>query len=182
MTVHWSEEILRFWFEELSPKDWFSKDEALDAEIERRFGSLHDKLSAQDPDRFLDSAHIAFAAIILFDQLSRNLFRGTPQSFASDPLAVAIARALVANGWDKSIGTERRVFAYLPFEHSEDLTDQDTSVALIEALGDLEFTRYAHAHRDIIVRFGRFPHRKAILGRASTREEEVFLSQPGSGF
>lgn len=178
----WARRVQEFWFKECGPKDWFKKSDALDAEIQDRFGSLHAQLSHKAPDDFLSSPEDAFAAIILFDQLSRNLFRGDPRSFASDALALRIARGIIAMGWDKDIAHSRRVFVYLPFEHSEELKDQDTSVELIEALGDEEFTRYAKAHRDVIKRFGRFPHRNAILGRSSTRAEEAYLSQPGSGF
>lgn len=182
MTAHWSDKVLHFWFEELSPKDWFAKSDALDAEIETRFGSLHSELSSYAPEDFLGSATEAFAAIILFDQFSRNLFRGDARSFANDPLALAIARAMLAKGWDEEIAHEQRVFVYLPFEHSEEPADQGQCVELIEALGNKEFTRYAKAHRDVILRFGRFPHRNAILGRTSTPEEVAFLNEPGSRF
>ena len=182
MTAHWSDKVLHFWFEELSPKDWFAKSDALDAEIQKRFGSLHRELSGREAEDFLSSATKAFAAIILFDQFSRNLFRGDARSFANDPLALAIARAMLAKGWDKEITNEQRVFVYLPFEHSEELVDQGRCVELIEALGNEEFTRYAKAHRDVILRFGRFPHRNAILGRTSTPAEVAFLSRPGSRF
>ena len=178
----WARSVCEFWLEECSPDDWFKKSDALDAEIQERFGSMHAQLSQRAPDDFLNTTEQAFAAIILFDQLSRNLFRGDPRSFASDPLALDIARGMIAKGWDKDIAADRRVFVYLPFEHSEALEDQDVAVQLIEALGDEAFTRYAKAHRDVIKRFGRFPHRNTILGRTSTPDEEAYLSQPGSGF
>ena len=178
----WADEVLAFWFEELGPRDWFKKSDALDAQIVTRFAALHSQLGREPAEGFLTSPLGALAAIILFDQLSRNLFRGDPRSFASDTLALAVARGVVANEWDKEISQARRVFLYLPFEHSEDIIDQDMAVELIEALGDEEFTRYAHAHREVIQRFGRFPHRNAVLGRKSTPCEETYLSQPGSGF
>ena len=114
------------------------------------------------------------------------MFRGTAQAFASDALALQIARDAIAQGHDEALGdalaVTGRLFMYLPFEHSEDLADQDLAVALISKLGDDEFTRYAIAHRDIIVKFGRFPHRNKVLGRPSTAEETAFLTQPGSSF
>jgi uncharacterized protein (DUF924 family) len=178
----WARKVHEFWFAECGPDDWFKKSDALDAEIQERFGTLHTQLSQKTAGEFLNSPEETFAAIILFDQLSRNLFRGNPRSFATDPLALDIARGMIARGWDKDVAADRRVFVYLPFEHSEDLEDQDTCVELIGALGDEQFTRYANAHRDVIERFGRFPHRNAVLGRTSTRAEEEYLSTPGSGF
>ncbi len=173
---------MNFWFNELEAKDWFAKNEALDADIEQRFGPLRQQLAHQRFDKFLGSPRQSLAAVILFDQMSRNLFRGDPRSFATDELALAIAHAMVERGWDKEIGREYRVFVYLPFEHSENLDDQNTAVELIDTLGNEEFSRYAHAHRDVIARFGRFPHRNAILKRGSTPQEDAYLSKPGSGF
>jgi len=173
---------LGFWFGELDAKDWVSKNEALDDEIRARFFGLHKELSQKPLGDLMASPSEAFAAIIVFDQFSRNLYRGDPRSFASDPIGLEVARELVGRGWDQDIALDQRVFAYLPFEHSEHLTDQNEAVRLIQALGDDGFTRYAHAHRDVIERFGRFPHRNAILGRPSTPQEEAYLRQPGSGF
>ncbi|MEP0391320.1 MAG: DUF924 family protein [Erythrobacter sp.] len=181
-TDRWPDEILDFWFGELGAKDWFSKNEAVDAQIQRRFRSLHEQLSQKSPSGFLTSPSKAFAAIILFDQLPRNLYRNDPRSFASDLLALDIARELITKKWDANIAHDQRVFAYLPFEHSENLADQDEAVRMIEPLGDDDFTRYAHTHRNVIVRFGRFPHRNTILGRTSTPQEKEYLRQPGSGF
>lgn len=182
MNADWSQVVLAFWFKELKPRDWFAKSDDLDATIAQRFKALHARLHGPPPLAFPEDAHTSLAAIIVLDQFSRNLFRGHSDSFASDDLALSIARDMVARGWDKDVVPGQRIFAYLPFEHSEDLTDQDISVGLIETLGDASFTRYAHAHRDVIRRFGRFPHRNAILGRQSTPEEQAYLSQPGSGF
>ncbi|MEL6830755.1 MAG: DUF924 family protein [Pseudomonadota bacterium] len=181
-TYDWPDKVLGFWFGELEAKDWFSKSEALDADIRSRFGSLHNEHSTKAPHQFLASPNEALAAIILFDQLSRNQFRGTPRSFASDQLSLGIARQMVAKGWDLHITHKRRIFVYLPFEHSENLADQDICIKLVEALEDEQFIRYAHAHRDVIVRFGRFPHRNAILGRISTPEEDAYLCESGTGF
>lgn len=178
----WFEDVLYFWFEELEAKDWFSKNAAIDAQIETRFGALHKRHSNKNPAHFLGSPFKALGAIILFDQFSRNLFRRDPRSFATDPIGLEIARTMVAKGWDKDLAPEQRIFAYLPFEHSEDMADQNTAVSLIEVLGNAEFTRYAKAHRDVIARFGRFPHRNEVLGRISTLEEQAYLHEPGSGF
>ena len=121
------------------------------------------------------------ALIILLDQFSRNLHRGSPEAFAADAKARQIARAAVAQGLDLQFGPVERLFLYLPFGHSEDLADQDESVRLFETL-DEEQSDWARRHRDVIVRFGRFPHRNAVLGRTSTPEEEAYLAEPGAGF
>lgn len=174
--------VLDFWFGELQRADWFRVDADLDRRITERLFDLHEAVVARIPDAAYRSPDAALATILLFDQFPRNAFRGTPQAFATDGLAVQLAEATVQSGLDSAMPADRRVFAYLPFEHSETLADQDLSVELISALGDDEYTRYAHAHRDVIARFGRFPHRNAILGRASTPEEAAYLAQPGSGF
>lgn len=174
--------VLDFWFGELSRADWFRVDADLDRRITERLTDLHEAVVSKIPDAAYRSADAALATILLFDQFPRNAFRGTRRAFATDGLAVQLAEATVQSGLDSALAADRRVFAYLPFEHSEALADQDLSVALISALGDAEFARYAHAHRDVIARFGRFPHRNAILGRTSTPEELAYLAQPGSGF
>jgi uncharacterized protein (DUF924 family) len=125
---------------------------------------------------------LALATLIVLDQFSRNMFRGSAKAFAADGSALALPRAAVDAGLDRQLDTEARLFIYLPFEHSEDLRDQTRSVELIAALDNPEWDRYAIAHRDIIERFGRFPHRNEALGRASTDEETAFLEQPGSSF
>jgi uncharacterized protein (DUF924 family) len=173
----WAPDVLDFWFGQ--PKErWFKKDEAFDAEISERFGALWERERAKAADAFLGSADQALGAIILFDQFPRNMFRGEAKSFASDPLALEIAKAGVDRGLDEGVAKERRVFFYIPFEHSEDLADQDRAVALIAPLGDEEYTRYAHAHRNVIARFGRFPHRNAIMGREPTAEERAAKDVP----
>lgn len=182
MTDTWIDDVLNFWFTELEPAQWFKKDDATDQAIIARFGGIHANHSACEPSAFIDNPRMALAAIILFDQFSRNMFRGSPKSFARDNTALTIARYVVDQGWDQAINTEQRVFVYMPFEHSEDITDQDRSLELISALGNDQQTRYAHAHREVIATFGRFPHRNDILGRNSTPEELDYLSRPGSGF
>jgi len=175
-------ELLKFWFDELTPKDWFAKSDATDELIRHRFLALFEKVSATANGALLDTPQSALAAVIVLDQFPRNMFRDTPQAFATDPKALQLAKVAVSAGLDAGVVRERRVFLYLPYEHSENLSDQHRSVALISALADASYTRYAEAHRDVIEQFGRFPHRNAILARASTPEELTYLAQPGSGF
>lgn len=180
--IGWAAEVLRFWFDELPREAWFKKDGAVDVRIRERFLSLHETIAQNLPEETEDDAKAALAAILLLDQFPRNMFRETPRAFATDPLALAIATSAVGQGLDERLTAAERLFLYLPFEHSEAASDQERSVALISKLGDDEWTRYAKAHKEIIDRFGRFPHRNAILGRASTNDEIKFLDQPGSSF
>ena len=186
--------VIDFWF--LPPNhpghgayrpEWFRKDDAFDAAIRERFGADVETALSGIPGEASDEALLA--DILLLDQFTRNIFRGTPRSFAGDARALKIAESLVATGRDKNLTPWQRWFAYLPFEHSESLLDQERSVALFAALRremqhqafDSAYD-YALRHREVIERFGRFPHRNAILGRASTAEEIEFLKQPGSSF
>jgi uncharacterized protein (DUF924 family) len=178
----WVDDVLSFWFDELGREAWFRKNDAMDAVIRDRFARVHDRAASEPVEAALTSPRRALAAVVVLDQFSRNMFRGTPQAFASDAKAREIAREAVARGFDTPFDIHGRSFLYMPFEHSEDLGDQERAVTLIGALGDDEYTRYALAHRDIIARFGRFPHRNGVLGRVSTAEEEDFLRQPGSSF
>ena len=181
--------ILEFWFGAPgSPehgkkrKAWFMADDAFDAEIRAQFMDDFEAAARGDLDAMADQSTGALALIILLDQFSRNMFRGTARAFSTDPKALSIADATVVRGLDQALTDIERAFVYLPFEHSENLEDQDRSVALYEALGDAESLDYAEQHRVIIQRFGRFPHRNALLGRDSTPEETAFLQQPGSSF
>lgn len=178
----WADEVLDFWFRELDREAWFTKSEATDTLVRDRFLALHNQLvrevSSQSP---LDS-RATLAAVIAFDQFPRNMFRGTPRAFATDPAALALARQAVDAGLDRGFSKDERMFLYLPFEHSEQARDQTQSLALFASLDDPELTRYAQAHKAIVDRFGRFPHRNAILGRVATAEETEFLKQPGSSF
>ena len=176
---NWVEDVLDFWFCELQPKQWFVKSEETDQLIRNRFRLLHERLANTAVDLLLDDRATALAAIIVLDQFPRNMFRDTPAAFASDPKALELAKQAVRLGFDLELKGERRIFIYLPYEHSEDLADQDQALALISAIGNTEYTRYAQAHREIICQFGRFPHRNAILNRPSTPQEEAFLA-PGS--
>lgn len=179
----WTSEVIAFWFGELGFDHWFkAKDEQLDALIRDRFQHIHAACLAAPVETALVSPQKALASVIVLDQFPRNMYRGDARAFASDDLARSIAAEVVARGIDAPLGRDERLFLYLPFEHSESLADQDRAVALIGALGDETYTRYAVAHRDIIVRFGRFPHRNAVLGRSSTEEELAFLEKPGSSF
>jgi len=181
-TPEWVTAVLRFWFEELNHEQRFKADPALDERMRARFLALHDRISATPDESLLTDARTALAACIVLDQFSRNMFRGTPRAFASDTKALAIANSTIAKGYIASLSKEERLFIYLPFEHSEDRAVQVRCVELMSSMGDAELTRYAQAHHDIIQRFGRFPHRNAILGRTSTAEEAEFLKQPNSSF
>lgn len=178
----WADDILDFWFRELDREAWFEKSDATDALIHSRFLALHEKLACEIAPPSDLPPRAVLAAVIAFDQFPRNMFRGTPRAFATDPLALALARQMVDGGHDRSLGKDERMFLYLPFEHSEQAEDQVQCCALFALLDDPELLRYAQAHKDIIDRFGRFPHRNAILGRVSTPEEIEFLKQPGSSF
>lgn len=180
-------EVMRFWFEK-GERDarWFEKNEAFDAEIRNRFLALHEEAASGALDAWKQSAGDCLALIVLLDQFPRNMFRGTPRAFAADARALDAARHAVARGYDSGMTPSQRMFLYLPFEHSESVVDQEISCRLNEPLAAFPAThdvyRYAVRHREIVERFGRFPHRNAALGRASTPEEIEFLKQPGSGF
>jgi uncharacterized protein (DUF924 family) len=176
------DEIIRFWFEELQPKDWFRTDESVDGTIASRFGATYQDLRLGVPAFWLDTPEGFLAATLLLDQFPRNMFRGEARAFATDELALALAKRAIAEGIDIKLSPEQRSFIYLPFQHSEDKADQARSVALFTALGQPLGHDFALRHQAIIDRFGRFPHRNAILGRKSTQEELMFLAEPGSSF
>jgi uncharacterized protein (DUF924 family) len=178
----WVGDVLRFWFDELGRKGWFVRDAAVDAQIRDRFLPLIEQLALSPVDEALVSADRALAMVLALDQFPRNIFRGTARAFATDALALAVAKAAIARGLDEQVPAERRVFLYLPFEHSEVLADQQRCIELTATLGDEEYARYAQLHHDVIARFGRFPHRNVILGRTPTLEELAFLKEPGSSF
>jgi uncharacterized protein (DUF924 family) len=178
----WVSEVLKFWFEETQPEQWFKKDAAFDTAVRSRFFDLHAKLASWSQQELLGDERSALAAVIVLDQMSRNMFRDTPAAFASDAAALALAQEALARGLDRRLSQAERVFLYLPFEHAEDSRAQARCVALMASLDDPDHTKWATAHQGIIDRFGRFPHRNAILGRTSTLEELEFLAQPGSSF
>ncbi len=176
------EEIVSFWFDELSPEAWFAPDSALDAQCDRRFRLTHLAASRHLDDRWRATPLARLATIILFDQLPRNMYRASPLAFATDCLALREARLALDAGADHGMSVDQRAFFYLPFEHSEDLRDQMDSVRLFSDLADPRYLDFAIRHCEIIRRFGRFPHRNLILGRVSTEAELAFLTQPGSSF
>jgi uncharacterized protein (DUF924 family) len=179
----WVGEVLDFWFGELGPREWFSHDAALDERIRARFGALQARLLAtQAREVELLGGRAAQAAVLVLDQFSRNLHRGSAQAFAADELARQLAREALACGEDARLPPEQRLFLYLPFEHSEELADQQLSLQLHAQLGEPEWARYARAHHDLIARFGRFPHRNAVLGRESTPAELAALAEPMGAF
>jgi uncharacterized protein (DUF924 family) len=173
---------LKFWFEQTEPDQWFKKDPAFDGSIRERFLGLHEVLVSCENHALLVNAQTALAAVIVLDQMSRNMFRDTPRAFATDPLALWVTETAIARGFDAGLTKDQRMFLYLPFQHSEDRQSQARGVALMASLGDAEQSKWAEAHRAIVDRFGRFPHRNGILGRASTPEETEFLTRPGSSF
>lgn len=187
------EEVLGFWFGRPGeegygePREaWFTRDPAFDGEIRDRFSDDYERAAAGELVGWRETPGSCLALILLLDQFPRNLFRGDPQSFATDPDALSSAKNAVDQGFDRELLKVQRWFVYLPFEHSEDLEDQRRSVELFRGLGDdpesQYVTEYAVRHLEVIERFGRFPHRNEVLGRASTPEEEEFLKEPGSSF
>ncbi len=173
-------EVLKFWFER-DRKAWFEKNPAFDEEIGSCFLPLYEMAAGRKLEAWKQESRSCLALVILLDQFPRNMLRNDASAFAADHLALDAARTIVENGWDKDMSSDERTFAYLPFEHSETLADQLRCCELMRPLGE-ELYRYALRHKGIIERFGRFPHRNAVLGRASTPEEIEFLKQPGSGF
>ncbi|HEV7659007.1 MAG TPA: DUF924 family protein [Allosphingosinicella sp.] len=170
MTDAWVRDVLDFWFSH-GWEDWWKPDKAFDLEIADRFAKLWEEKRENVPEHFLGSADEALAAVILFDQFPRNMFRGHADQFSTDPLALAVARGAVERDHDDGMTPERRGFLYMPFEHSEDRRDQRQSLLLFTALGDAEMLKYARKHHEVIERFGRFPHRNVMLGRKSTAIE-----------
>jgi len=174
--------VIAFWFDgnfEDRRKAWFIKSADFDTEIKIKFGDDVEKASAAAYDSLAQTPEGALALIILLDQFPRNIFRGDPQAFATDLKALVIARRAIANGLDTDLSVVQKIFFYLPFEHSENMDDQNRALELCEALGDDSYLKYAIAHRDVIERFGRFPHRNKVLGRLSTLEEIKFLKHFG---
>lgn len=178
----WVANVLRYWLEELTLDQCFEKNEATDATIRERFGAVHEQLAAAPDSIRAEAPRELLAALIVFDQFSRNLHRGSPKAFATDPVALRLARTAIADGLDQAMSNRERIFVYLPFEHSEDTADQEQSIRLFAQLGDENLDKYAMAHKVIIDRFGRFPHRNVVLGRESTPEEIAFLKEPMSSF
>ncbi|WP_310467616.1 DUF924 family protein [Sphingomonas sp.] len=171
MSDGWRGDVLKFWFS-LPPERWWQADPAFDDDIRRRFLKHWTEQRRLPADRFLDHPLTALAAVILFDQFPRNMFRGVAEQFATDHLALAIARGAVDRGFDDQLERQEKGFLYMPFEHSEALPDQQRSLLLFTVLGDDYLLGFAQKHHDVIARFGRFPHRNTMLGR-TPRPEEV---------
>ena len=171
-------DVVAFW-REAGPKRWFEKDAAFDDDIRRRFLKLHEAAAAGKLTNWEANAEGTLALLILLDQFPRNMFRGQARMFASDLLAHAIASRAILNGFDGAF-PDLFGFFYLPFMHSEELADQERAIAFYRARNDADGLKWAERHADIIRRFGRFPHRNAVLGRVSTPEEQAFLD--GGGF
>lgn len=177
------EEVLAFWFAPGRREQWFVKDPEFDAEVRQRLLGPYERAAAGDYDHWRDRAKGCLALVLLLDQVPRNLFRDDPRAFATDATARAVLRQALEQGFDRALSQTERLFLYLPFEHSENLQDQEDCVRLTKALDeDPEWHDYAVKHRDIIARFGRFPHRNATLGRDCSEEEAAFLERPGSSF
>lgn len=176
------ETITGFWFSPDAKPNWFKKNDWFDSEIRARFEN--DYLLARDGmlDTWRDTPEGALALVILLDQLPRNMYRGTAQAFATDDKALLIADEALARDFDSQLSDDERIFLYMPFMHSESLAAQERGMALYDALGREENLNYMRRHYEIIARFGRFPHRNAVLGRQSTPEEAEFLTMPGSSF
>jgi uncharacterized protein (DUF924 family) len=195
------ERVLSFWFGELdaeglahpdTQRRWFTKDEEFDAALRDNFLADHRAIVGEEREHWLVDPRGRLAYVVVLDQFSRNMFRGTPEMFANDPQALRAAKGCIEKGADRALAVAERQFMYMPFMHSEDLADQDRCIELFTALRDEQTgrcrdnvenaLRFAQMHRDIVAKYGRFPHRNAILGRPSTPEETKFLEGPNSGF
>jgi uncharacterized protein (DUF924 family) len=171
-------DVLAFW-RAAGPAQWFRKDDAFDADIGARFRTTHAEAAAGALTAWEATPESALALVIVLDQFPRNMFRGDARAFAADARAREVARRALARGFDQDVPATERMFFYLPFEHSENLADQERCSALFRANGDAELLKWAELHADIIRRFGRFPHRNAVLGRATTPAEQAFLDAGG---
>jgi uncharacterized protein (DUF924 family) len=173
-------DVLHFW-RQAGPAQWFKKSPRFDEAIRLKFEAVHHAAARGEHDSWAEAGEGALALLILLDQFPRNLYRGSAHAFATDPKARAIARAAVARGFHREVEFELAQFFVLPFEHSEDLADQEEGLRLATELGDVETAKWCDIHRDIIARFGRFPHRNACLGRETNPEEQAFLDEGGFG-
>jgi uncharacterized protein (DUF924 family) len=178
VTIATPDDVLSFW-RSAGPKKWFAKDDAFDAEISERFRATYDAAARGALSDWEATPEGALALLIVLDQFPRNMFREDGQTFDTDAMARDIADRALGRGFDQQLAPADRPFFYLPFEHSEAMADQERSLTLFRALGDAESLRWAELHADIIRRFGRFPHRNAVLGRATTPEEQAFLDSGG---
>ncbi|BEO55675.1 MULTISPECIES: DUF924 family protein [Serratia] len=175
-------QVIEFWFDEIEPVMWFKKDDDFDRLLHSRFGEIWRAAAAGELAHWRDTIEGRLAEVIVLDQFSRNLFRGTPQSFACDGMALVLAQEAIRSGECERLSREQRGFLYLPFMHSESPLIHQQALVLYTELNNGDQLEFELRHKAIIDRFGRYPHRNAILGRTSTLEEEAFLQQPGSGF
>jgi len=175
-------DIVQFWFSEIDRALWFRKDAGFDRLLEERFGALHAQASLGELSAWRDTPHGRLAEILVLDQFSRNLFRDSPKAFAQDGMALVLAQEAVRAGADTALTAQERVFLYMPYMHSESAAVHDTAVELFTRNGIPDNLDFELKHKAIIDRFGRYPHRNAVLGRTSTPEEIAFLQQPGSSF
>jgi len=175
-------EVIKFWFEETTPQQHWIKDEEFDKMVKLRFSALHKKAMEGELKDWRESPLGSLAEVIILDQFSRNMYRGLPESFASDSLGLQLAKEAIAKGFDEKLEIKEKAFLYLPFMHSEAKEDHETAVQLFSMEGLENQLQFEHKHKDIIDRFGRYPHRNTILGRESTPEEIEFLKGPGSSF
>jgi uncharacterized protein (DUF924 family) len=177
----WVDAVLQFWFQELSGAQWFAKNAVLDARIRERFLAIREQLMANDGSD-ISGPRTTLAAVVVLDQFSRNMFRNDPRAFAADALARQIATIAIEQGFDRSMSEEERMFLYMPFQHSEDRADQARALELMQSLNNKNWTHFARIHKELIDRFGRFPHRNAVLNRQSTAEELEVLKGPAGLF
>jgi uncharacterized protein (DUF924 family) len=178
MAIASAQDVISFW-RDAGYDRWFKPDAGFDREVRERFLATHEAAAASGLSDWERSPDGALALLVLLDQFPRNMFRGTPRAFATDTIALEIARRAIGHGFDKDVDPQMRTFFYLPFMHSEDVADQERCLALYRDLGNDDGIKYAEVHLDAIRRFGRFPHRNEILGRASTPEEVAYLDSGG---
>ena len=175
-------EVLKFWFDEIKPSQWWAKDDDFDKLIIGRFSEVHARAICCELFEWRASPRGRLAEIIVLDQFSRNMFRGTPAAFANDALALALSQEAVSANADKALSPAEQSFLYMPFMHSESLKIHEIAVGLFKDAGLQNSLDFEIRHKSIIEKFGRYPHRNSILGRQSTEDEIEFLKQPGSGF
>ena len=174
------EDVIQFWFGELTQKDWFGGSPELDARIRERFGATHDAVAAGETFQWRSAPQGRLAEVIVLDQFSRNMFRGSGRAFAYDSLALVLAQETVAQRLDEQLDTAQRKFLYTPYIHSESLVIQDEGLRLFTPVGDENTLKFVHMHIDVLKRFGRFPKRYAVLGRESTPEELEYIASTGN--
>ncbi len=175
-------EVLEFWFEELSEKDWFEGGDALDQKITDRFSGIHKSVAAGEYWKHRTTAYSYLAEVVVLDQFSRQMHRSTRDAFAYDSMALTLAQEAIVKGFDTELSQDERLFLYMPFMHSESAVIHVEAVKLFTALGDEESLKYERIHKDLIDRFGRYPHRNEQLGRESTEEERAYLAENTESF